>query len=77
MSKDSAFERDCEFSAGQTERSVSSDLAPRNRRLHAMNEPPVDPRARPRKANAPKMTMARAVEALDRDRAGESQRALR
>jgi hypothetical protein len=39
-----------------------------------MNEPPVDPRARPRalprKANAPKMTMAQAAEALDRDRAG-------
>jgi hypothetical protein len=37
-----------------------------------MNESPVDPRALPRKANALKMTMARAVEALDRDRAGES-----
>jgi hypothetical protein len=44
-------------------------------------EPPVDPRARPRalprKANALKMTMAQAAEALDRNRAGESQRALR
>jgi len=41
-----------------------------------MNEPHTEPHVLPRKANAPKMTMAQAAEALDRDRAGESQRGV-